>query len=135
MKVHYSSVKHDYETPQYLFDELDAEFHFDLDVCATHKNAKCDRYFTPEMDGLSRSWGGICWMNPPYGRQIGKWMKKAYIESQNGSTVVCLVPSRTDTRWWHDYVMKGEVRFIKGRITFVGTKGHAPFPCAVVIFR
>ena len=125
-------------TPQKLFDELNKEFSFDLDVCAEDWNSKCKDFFSPEQDGLAQSWGGSCWMNPPYGRQIGKWMQKALEESEKGSTVVCLVPARTDTAWWHDYATKGEIRFIRGRIKFESRSGggqSAPFPSAIVIFR
>src|SRR5690606_31884780 len=88
-----------------------------------------------EQDGLSQDWGTeTCWMNPPYGREIGKWMQKAYESSLQGATVVCLVPSRTCSAWWHNYAMKGEVRFVRGRIKFVRAPYNAPFPCAVVIF-
>ncbi|MGR5962913.1 DNA N-6-adenine-methyltransferase [Bacillus paranthracis] len=121
-------------TPQYFFDELHKEFDFELDVCALEDNAKCEKYFTPEMDGLKQEWNGTCWMNPPYGRGIGKWVKKAYESSLTGSTVVCLLPARTDTRWWHDYCMKGEIRLVKGRLKFGESKNNAPFPNAVVIF-
>jgi phage N-6-adenine-methyltransferase len=123
-----------WSTPQDLFDALDSIYHFTIDVCATPENAKCERYFTPEDDGLSQSWNGICWMNPPYGRQIGKWLRKAYESAQNGATVVCLIPARTDTVWWHDYVMKGNVRFLRGRLKFGGAKNSAPFPSAIVVF-
>jgi phage N-6-adenine-methyltransferase len=130
------ALRTDYETPAAVFDPLDAEFHFTLDVCATHKTAKCALCFTPEIDGLSQAWApDVCWMNPPYGRAIREWMAKAYRESRSGATVVCLVPARTDSAWWHDYAMKGEVRFLRGRIKFVGEKWSAPYPCAVVIFR
>ena len=122
-------------TPQDFYDAMHAEFGFELDVCATSENAKCPRYFTAEVDGLSQEWTGVCWMNPPYGRVIGDWMRKAWESSQAGATVVCLVPSRTDTRWWHDYAMRGEVRYVRGRLKFGGSKNSAPFPCAVVIFR
>ncbi|MDT2259631.1 DNA N-6-adenine-methyltransferase [Paenibacillus larvae] len=107
-KVHYSSKTDMWETPQNLFDRLNEEFKFDLDVCAIPENAKCKRYFTPSEDGLKQEWKGACWMNPPYGRQIGKWIAKAYESSLAGATVVCLVPSRTDTKWWHGYCMKGK---------------------------
>lgn len=123
-----------WETPQDFFDRLNKEFNFELDVCATNENAKCEKYFTEETDGLKQEWKGVCWMNPPYGRQIGKWIKKAYESSLNGATVVCLVPARTDTRWWHEYCMKGEIRLVKGRLKFGGGKSSAPFPSAVVIF-
>lgn len=134
-----SSEHDDWGTPQDFFDELDKEFHFDVDVCAFSHNAKCKDYFTPEQDGLKQNWDGnkVYWMNPPYGRQIGKWVKKAHESAQNGATVVCLLPSRTDTAWWHDYCMKGEVRFIKGRLYFEkqGKNDRAPFPSAVVVFK
>lgn len=129
------SNKHDWETPQELFDEMDDEFHFTIDVCAVAQNTKHPNYFSPEDDALTSDWQGICWMNPPYGREIGKWVKKAYEESLKGATVVCLIPSRTDTAWWHDYAMKGEIRFIRGRIKFSGHKWNAPFPSALVIFK
>ena len=98
--VHFSSKRNTWETPQDLFDKLDQEFHFQLDVCALPENAKCKKYFNPAENGLKQKWKGICWMNPPYGREIGKWMKKAYESARAGATVVCLVPARTDTAWW-----------------------------------
>ena len=131
----FTSRTDEWETPQSLFDALNEEFNFETDVCAFPENAKCDHFFTPEMDGLSQDWTGVCWMNPPYGRKIGEWIKKAYESSVHGAVVVCLIPSRTDTKWWHDYCMKGEVRFIKGRLKFGGSKNSAPFPSAIVIFR
>lgn len=129
-----SSNTCEWETPQLFFDALNAEHHFDVDVCATANNAKCERYYTKEQDGLSQQWKGVCWMNPPYGREIGKWMRKAYESSLYGATVVCLVPARTDTAWWHDYAMKGEVEFVRGRLKFGGSKANAPFPSAIVTF-
>ena len=135
MKIHYSSNSYEWETPQDLFNELNSEFGFDVDVCAIPKNAKCKKYFSPTQDGLLQEWNGICWMNPPYGSQINRWMKKAYISSLKGATVVCLVPSRTDTNWWHKYAMKAEIRFIKGRVKFGGCKDSAPFPSAIIIFK
>lgn len=129
-----TSLSCEWSTPQWLFDELDKEFKFTLDVCATPVNAKCKGYISD--DSLSVGWrNDICWMNPPYGREIVKWVKKAYMESLEGGTVVCLLPSRTDTRWWHNYVMNAkEIRFIKGRLKFNGSKNSAPFPSCVVIF-
>ncbi|ATO50118.1 DNA N-6-adenine-methyltransferase [Brevibacillus laterosporus] len=124
-----------WETPQDFFNQLNKEFGFQLDVCALPENAKCERYFSPDEDGLQQEWTGICWMNPPYGRQIGKWIKKAYESSLNGATVVCLIPARTDASWWHAHCMKGEIRLVKGRLKFGGSKWNAPFPNAVVIFR
>mgnify|MGYP000197029625 CR=1 FL=1 len=134
----FSSAKEDWETPREFFERLDGEFHFDLDVCAFPHNAKCPAYFTKEDDGLARDWGKhTCWMNPPYGKAIKAWMTKALDASRRGATVVCLVPSRTDTAWWHDTVIAGgaEVRFVRGRLRFVGAEHPAPFPSAVVIFR
>ena len=125
-----------WETPQDLFDALDKEFHFTLDPCATHTNAKCESYYTEAEDGLIQSWAGVVFMNPPYGRKIGSWVQKAFSESMNGVTVVCLLPARTDTKWWHSYVMRAsEVRFIKGRLKFSNKKQNAPFPSAVVVFK
>ena len=122
-------------TPQDFFDDYNAIYHFDVDVCATSENALCAKFYSPKDDGLSKEWHGICWMNPPYGREIGKWMKKAYESSLHGATVVCLVPARTDTAWWHEYAMKGEIEFIRGRLKFGGSKNSAPFPSAVVVFQ
>lgn len=131
-KVLYSSENEVWETPQDLFNKLNDEFHFDIDVCATSENAKCSKFFSPLDDGLSQDWQGVCWMNPPYGKKIGVWMKKA-MEAE--TTVVCLVPSRTDTKWWHEYAMKAsEIRFIKGRLKFGDSKNSAPFPSAIVVF-
>jgi len=132
-----------WETPQDFFDELNKEFGFTLDVCANEENHKCNMYFTEEEDGLSKDWGkNVCWMNPPYGSKISKWVKKAFEESEKEATIVCLLPARTDTRWWWNYCMKGEIRFIKGRLKFKGKnlKGElvnypATFPSVVVIFK
>jgi site-specific DNA-methyltransferase (adenine-specific) len=136
--VIFSSKTDEWETPQDFFNKLNSEFHFDLDVCATDKNAKCDCYFTKQDDGLRQPWFTdfeCAWMNPPYGREIGKWVAKAYRESQNGMKVVCLLPARTDTKWFWDYIYhKAEIRFIPGRLKFSGAKYNAPFPCMVVVF-
>ncbi|WP_124728854.1 DNA N-6-adenine-methyltransferase [Staphylospora marina] len=132
----FSSAKCEWETPQDFFDRLNDEFGFEWDVCALPENAKCPRYFTPEQDGLQQEWTGVCWMNPPYGNEILKWVRKAYESSRNGATVVCLLPARVDTRWWHDYVMRSaEIRFVRGRLKFGGVDTNAPFPSAVVIFK
>ena len=132
----FTSRTDEWETPQYLFDELNEQFGFETDVCALPENAKCAKYFTPEQNGLSQEWSGVCWMNPPYGRQIKDWVKKAYESAQNNkATVVCLLPARTDTSWWHDYCMKGEIKFLRGRLKFGDSKNSAPFPSAVVIFK
>ena len=122
-------------TPQDFFNILNEEFGFELDVCALPENAKCQQYFCPDQDGLKQSWEGKVWMNPPYGREIGLWVEKAYKKAQRpGTTVVCLLPARTDTKWWHDYCLSGEIRFVKGRLKFGGSSNSAPFPSAVVIF-
>jgi phage N-6-adenine-methyltransferase len=134
--VHFSSRSDQWATPHWLFDLLDAEFGFALDVCALPQNAKCERYFSPEVDGLKQEWGGVCWMNPPYGREIGGWVEKAYTSSLAGTTVVCLIPARTDTDYWHRFVTKAhEIRFLKGRLRFGDAENSAPFPSALVIFR
>lgn len=132
----FSSKNQAWETPKDFFDKYDSIYHFETDVCAMPENAKCKRFFTPEMDGLKQEWTGVCWMNPPYGRQIGKWVRKAYESARdNLATVVCLLPARTDTRWFHDYILPhAEVQFIKGRIKFGGAKENAPFPNMLVTF-
>lgn len=137
MAVHYSSKKVEWETPQDLFDRLHQEHKFTLDVCALPENSKCTDFFDPEIDGLAQEWSGVCWMNPPYGREIKKWIQKAFesVESGDCERVVCLLPARTDTAWWHDYVMKGEIEFIRGRLKFGGCKDNAPFPNAIVVFE
>jgi phage N-6-adenine-methyltransferase len=135
MNVHFSSKTDLWATPQAFFDKYNEIYQFSLDVCANDENAKCSTYFTKEQDGLSKKWNGICWMNPPYGREIKHWVKKAYESSLNGATVVCLLPARTDTAWWHDYCVKGKIEFIKGRLKFGNSKNPAPFPSAIVIFN
>lgn len=135
MSVHFSSETDEWPTPQDFFDGVNRRLGpFDLDVCATPENAKCAQFFTKEQDGLAQKWTGKVWMNPPYGRAIGKWVQKAYESSLTGALVVCLIPARTDTAWWHDFVTKGNVRFIRGRLKFGGCKHSAPFPSALVIF-
>jgi phage N-6-adenine-methyltransferase len=129
----FTSKTPEWSTPQDFFDRLDSEFKFTTDVCATEENAKCNRFYSPEQDGLSMEWEGVCWMNPPYGRTIAAWMLKAYSYGMKGGTVVCLVPARTDTLWWHSFAMLGEIRYVRGRLKF-GKGGSAPFPSAVVIF-
>ena len=132
----FSSEDMTWSTPQEFFDKLNEEFNFTLDPCCVPSTAKCNIYFTPEVDGLKQSWEGhTVFMNPPYGREINKWLRKAYEESLKGAIVVCLIPSRTDTKYWHDYCMKAsEIRFIKGRLKFGNSVNSAPFPSAVVIF-
>ena len=132
-----SSNKDTWETPNDLFCDLDKEFGFTLDVCALPNNAKCRKYFSPSNDGLLQAWDGVCWMNPPYGRAIGHWIKKAYLESRrNDDTVIVgLLPARTDTNWFHDYIYGiAEIRFIKGRLRFVGADNSAPFPSMIVVW-
>ena len=137
-EVMFSSATDNWATPQAFFDELNAEFHFDLDVCADEINHKCDKYYTKEQDGLTMPWKGIVWCNPPYGREIGKWVRKALFASVGGATVVMLIPARTDTKWFHDYIYKRdnvEIRFVKGRLKFGNSKNSAPFPSMVVVFK
>ena len=135
MNVHFSSKTDMWSTPQSFVTKYDEKYNFNLDVCASEDNAKCAKYFTETDDGLQQEWEGVCWMNPPYGREIIKWMKKAYESSLNGATVVCLVPARTDTTWWHEYAMKGTIEFIRGRLKFGNSKNSAPFPSAIVVFN
>lgn len=133
MNVHFSSKTPEWETPQGVFDVLNEEFKLKVDVCATGENAKLSSFFTKDDDGLSKNWRGLrCWMNPPYGREIGKWIEKA--ATGGASIVVALLPARTDTRWFKNYCAKAEVRFISGRLKFGGHKNSAPFPSMVVIF-
>jgi phage N-6-adenine-methyltransferase len=131
----FSSASEVWATPQALFDALNKRFNFKTDVCALSENAKCERFFSPERDGLRQIWTGVCWMNPPYGRSIGKWVEKAYESSQQGAVVVCLLPARTDTQWWHSFVAKAtEIVFLPGRLQFGGVIKDAPFPSAIVVF-
>lgn len=134
-----SSTTPEWATPQELFDALDHQYGpFTLDPCCTDANAKCANRFTAAKDGLTQRWTGRVFMNPPYGRRIQHWIRKAYESVSHGDAeiVVCLVPSRTDTAWWHDYCMKGDVTFIRGRVYFQqeGKTDRAPFPSAVVVF-
>ena len=137
-KILYSSKSDEWETPQDLFDKLNETYHFDLDVCATEQNAKCDRFFDAAQDGLKKSWGGATiWCNPPYSN-ITEWVRKAAEEQQNGTTTVMLVPSRTDTKWFHAYVYEKpgvSIQFVKGRLRFGGSKNGAPFPSMIIVFR
>jgi len=126
----------DWETPWHLFNRLNQIYNFNLDACATATNAKVSCYYTPEMDALTLPWIGSIWMNPPYGREIYKWVRKAYTESCRPDTiVVCLLPSRTDTYWWHDYVMKAKkIYLVKGRLKFGNSENSAPFPSCIAVF-
>ena len=131
----FSSKTDEWSTPQDFYDRLNAEFNFTLDPCADKNNHKCAKYFTKEQDGLTKKWGGhTVFCNPPYGRQIGKWVRKCYEESEKNICVM-LIPARTDTKWFHEYIYgKAEVRFIKGRLRFGDSKENAPFPSMVVVF-
>ena len=135
----FSSRTDEWETPQEFFDELNREFRFDLDACADEKNHKCDKYFTVQQDGLKQDWGGYTvFCNPPYGRTIGEWVEKCFQEVYAGSCkyAVMLLPARTDTKWFHQYIYnKAEIRFLPGRLKFGGSKNSAPFPSMVVIYR
>lgn len=134
--VMFSSKSAEWETPQDLFDKLNEEFHFTLDVCATPRNTKCEHYYTSEQDGLSQPWKGVIWCNPPYGKSIGSWVRRGLLAAADGNVVVMLLPARTDTRWFHEYIYnKAETRFIKGRLKFGGSKNAAPFPSMIVVFR
>ena len=131
-----SSKETVWSTPQDFFNKLNEEFDFTIDVCALPENAKCKRYFTPEDDALKQKWTGTCFCNPPYGREIGQWVEKASKSADEGATVVMLLPARTDTKWFHNYVYgKAEIRFVAGRLKFGGSKNNATFPSMVVIFR
>ena len=141
----FSSKAVEWETPQVLFNQLNKEFLFDVDVCATEDNAKCEVYYDKAFNALANNWAQhdssitMCWMNPPYGRGVtGLWVKKAHEQSKLGCKVVCLLPARTDTKWFHNYIYKKEgveIRFIKGRLKFSGHKDSAPFPSMIVIFN
>lgn len=130
-----SSQTDEWATPQSLFEKLDATFHFTLAPCATPENAKCAKFYTKEQDGLKQDWGGaVIWCNPPYGREIGKWIQKC---AEHKGVAVMLIPARTDTRWWHSYIDKNpdaHVYFIKGRLKFGNGKNPAPFPSAIVVY-
>ena len=127
----------EWATPQDFFDRLDAEFHFTLDPCSTDENAKCEKHYTKEQDGLAQDWTGeTVFCNPPYGRTIGAWCKKCYEHSLMGGTAVMLIHARTDTKWFHDWVyLKAEIRFVRGRLHFNGSKWNAPFPSMVAVYK
>ena len=134
----FSSATDEWATPQEFFDELNGEFHFTLDPAASEENHKCETFFTKEQNGLTRRWGGhTVFCNPPYGREIGKWVQKAWEEHKtNGNTVVMLLPARTDTRWFHEFIYgKAEIRFVRGRLKFGNATNSAPFPSMVVVWR
>ena len=121
-----TSASPHWATPSDVYADLNREFCFDFDPCPLRS----------ESDGLSAAWGKSTFVNPPYGREIGKWLRKGFEEWQSGNTVVFLIPSRTDTKWWHEYCMKAtEIRYVRGRLKFGGSKCGAPFPSAIVIFK
>lgn len=132
----FSSKKQDWETPIDFFNKLNEVFKFEIDVAASDDNAKCEKYFTEQTNGLAQKWEGACWMNPPYGREQIKWIEKAHEESLTGATVVCLIPARPDTKVWQDVIFKKAIAvcFVKGRLKFGGSKESAPFPSALVVF-
>lgn len=137
-EVMFSSKTDEWSTPQDLFDRLNDEFHFNLDVCANESNHKCTMYYDRKQDGLKMSWKGyVVWCNPPYGREIGKWVEKAYKESLSPNTsVVMLLPARTDTKWFHSYILgHAEIRFLQGRLKFGDSKNSAPFPSMLAIYN
>lgn len=138
LSIMFSSQTDEWATPQEFFDKLNKEFHFTLDPCALPSNAKCKRYFTPEDNGLLQNWGGqIVFCNPPYGRAIYDWVRKCSEEAQKpNTTVVALIPARTDTKYFHEFIYHKakEIRFVKGRLKFGGSRNAAPFPSMVVIF-
>lgn len=136
MSIFFSSKSIDWETPAWVFKELDEIHNFTLDVCAHKENAKCERFFSPEDDGLRQSWAGhTCWMNPPYGKAIKAWIEKAVRESKDAK-IVCLLPARTDTGWFQDFVLpnKKQLHFIRGRLKFGDSINSAPFASMVVVF-
>lgn len=133
----FSSASVEWETPREVFEALDAEFHFTLDPCSTHENAKCAKHYTREEDGLAQDWTGeTVFCNPPYGREMPQWIEKCFRHGAGGGVAVMLIPARTDTRAFHEFIYhKAEVRFIRGRLKFGGSKNSAPFPSMIVIFR
>ncbi len=136
-KVHFSTKTGEWSTPDELYDLLNVIYKFDLDVCADSSNYKCTRYYSKHNNGLAQVWhrdGKRIWMNPPYGRKIIDWIRKAYIESQHDCIVVCLLPARTDTKWFHDLCIHGDITFLRGRLKFGDAKNSAPFPSMIVVF-
>lgn len=132
--VHFSSQTCEWPTPEWLFNELNEEFGFTIDVCATPENTKCSLFYSE--NSLSKEWEGVVWCNPPYGRQIGYWVKKAYESSLKGTTCVILLPARTDTKWFHNFILgKAKIRFIKGRLKFGDAENNAPFPSMIVVYE
>lgn len=137
LELMFSSKTNEWATPQNFYNELNKEFNFNLDPCCTHENAKCEFHYTENENGLLQSWGGCTvFVNPPYGRGLKDWVRKAYYESKKPNTkVVMLIPSRTDTKYFHEYIYnKSEIRFLKGRLKFGESKNSAPFGSMIVIF-
>lgn len=127
--------REDWATPQDLFDKLHRRWRFTQDVCADLENTKCPAYFTKTQNALQQRWAGTCWMNPPYGRGIWQWVRKAALESQNGTVVVALLPASTGTNWWHDWVIPyARIRFLRGRLRFGGATANAPFDSALAFY-
>lgn len=137
LNVMYSSQSEEWSTPDDFFKNLDDEFHFTLDPCATDANHKCEKYYTKEQDGLAQDWTGeTVFCNPPYGRGMERWVNKCYEHAQNGGVVVMLIFARTDTKYFHEMIYhNAELRFVKGRLKFGGSRNSAPFPSMVVVFK
>ena len=134
-KALFSTGSTDWETPQDFFENLDQVFDFDIDVCATAANTKCEKYFSREDNGLLKEWTGTVWCNPPYGRDVEKWVKKGHDSHLKGTTVVMLLPARTDTNWMHKWVFGSAiVIFLKGRLKFGKSLNSAPFPSMLAIW-
>lgn len=134
--VMFSSKTDEWATPHEFFNSLNDEFHFTVDVCATEENAKCRKYYTRQDDGLAQDWSGeVVWCNPPYGREMPNWIKKCAEHAEAGGVAVMLIPARTDTKAFHEYIYgNAEIRFVRGRLKFGNAKNTAPFPSMVVIF-
>jgi len=134
-ELRFKSATNEWPTPDSLWKPLDDEFGFTLDVCSTHENAKCANHFTLAEDGLKQPWAGVAWMNPPYGAQLARWVKKCHDEAKRGVLVVGLIPVRSNTSYWHDYIMGNEIRFVRGYPKFGNAKQGLKAPLAVVVWR
>ena len=133
--VLFSCDRDDWGTPKWLFDSLNRVYEFTLDPCASNDTAKCEKFYTKEQNGLTFGWEEHrVFMNPPYSN-VSEWVEKAYVEAQRGAVVVCLLAARTDTKWFHEFCLKGHIEFIKGRLKFEGAKSSAPFPSMIVTFK
>lgn len=133
----FTSNSCEWETPQEVFDRLNRQYHFTLDPCATKENAKCEKYYTREQDGLKQDWAGeTVFCNPPYGKEMPKWIEKCARHAEEGGVAVMLIPARTDTRAFHDYIYhRAEIQFLRGRLRYGNSKWNAPFPSMVVVFN